>query len=146
MSDIKDLAAAIDALRAETAELKAQLAKLGDAAKPPERVKSEPHAPIDYTRGASMPPSALRDLAAAIPDSLARDLRGDAMRGNPATQSRTMLTPDRGGEVQRGSGWRAPNPISPPPGIDHCDRMVDQQDRVDRADLERRLARSVKRE
>jgi hypothetical protein len=80
----------------------------------------------------------MRDLAAAIPDTLARDLHADLARGNPINQSVAQLTPDRSGTPER--------KIEPPPGIDLMDKIMDQADAQDRADLQRRLARSVKKE
>jgi hypothetical protein len=141
--NLADLAEAIDALRAETAELKAQLAKVGGAAKPPAPIKSEPYQPIDYTSRASMDRETMKDLASAIPPDLARDLRGDLARGSPVTASVAQLTPDRPGvEVQRGSGWSAPNPLRQPEGVAICDRLVDRQDELDKLDLARRLAQA----
>jgi hypothetical protein len=135
-------------LETEMAELRARVAELEKADKPPEPVAREPHQPLDLTARATMPPAAMRDLINAVPDNLVRDIRADAARGNPITQSVAQLSQDRaGGRVQiRGSGWANPNPLSPPAGVDICDRLVDAQDRQDRADLERRLARSVRKE
>jgi hypothetical protein len=141
--------ARLAASEARVAELEA---KLAEARKPPAPTfKPEPHERFDPTARATMPPSALRDLVAAVPDRLMADLRSDALKPNPVTQSVAQLSqdrgsPDRGGVQIRGSGWREPNPLSPPPGVAICDQLVDQQDRVDRVDLERRLARSVKKE
>ena len=135
-------------LEAELATIKKQLAdlaaKLEDAGKPAAPFKREPHERIDYTARASMDGETMRDLAKAIPDSLARDLHADLARGNPVTQSQSLLSQDRvGGRVEiRGSGWAAPNPITPPPGVEICDRIMDAADAQDRADLARRLART----
>jgi len=41
--------------------------------------------------------------------------------------------------TQRRSGWQNEVPIGPPPGVHLCDRMLDQQDRMDRAELRKRL-------
>jgi hypothetical protein len=121
-------------------------AKLGEARKPAEPFKSEPYQPIDYTARASMDNETKRDLATAIPDDLARDLRADLARGNPINQSVAQLTPDRGGrgvEI-RGTGYRDAVPFGPQPGINYVDAQLDAQDQRDRRDLEMRLARSVK--
>jgi biotin operon repressor len=139
-----------DALKAEIAALKKRQteleAKLGEDKPPPPQFKPEPHRPIDYTAGATMDRETLRDLAKAIPDALARDLRADLARGNPITQSVAQLTPDRDGgrvQIQRGGGWAEPNPLRQPAGVAICDRIMDMADAQDRRDLERRLARSV---
>jgi predicted XRE-type DNA-binding protein len=130
-------------------ELKARIAKLEKASAPSAPTfKREPYAPIDYTAGATMDRETKRDLARAIPDDLARDLRADLARGNPINQSVAQLTPDRGrAQVEiRGSGWANPNPLTTPAGLDICDRLVDMQDKIDKADLQRRLARSGSKE
>jgi hypothetical protein len=112
-----DLRAEIDKLRAETAELKAELARLIDAAKPPAPMPREPYAPIDYTARASVDAETTREWAKVIPDSLARQLRDDALnRPNPVTGvTPAQLTPGGGGGVQiRGSGWQEPSPLRSP--------------------------------
>jgi hypothetical protein len=147
MSAKDDLATKLVALEKRAADLEAQLAKIATPPVPPAPFKSEPHQPVDYTRGASMDRETMRDLAAAIPDTLARDLHADLARGNPINQSVAQLTPDRSGvEIRRGSGWAPERKIEPPPGIDLMDKIMDQADAQDRADLQRRLARSVKKE
>jgi hypothetical protein len=140
-----------DELKAEIAALKKRQteleAKLGEDKPSPPQFKPEPYQPIDYTARATMDRETKRELAKAIPDDLARDLRADLARGNPITQSVAQLTPDHGGgrvQIQRGSGWAEPNPLRQPAGVELCDRIMDMADRQDRADLERRLARSVK--
>jgi hypothetical protein len=142
MSD-DDLRAEIDKLKTRQAELEAKLAGAGE---PPAPAKSEPYQPIDYTSRASMGAETMRDLASAIPDSLARDLRADLARGNPVTQSPAQLVKGGGERVQieRGTGWAAPNPITPPAGVPIMDRLMDMQDAIDKADLQRRLAGSKK--
>jgi hypothetical protein len=116
----------------------------------PTPIKAEPRAPIDYTANASMDNETKRELAKAFPPDLARQLRADLARPNPVTEAGSaQLTPDRGrGGVQivRGTGYRDAVPLGPPAGVELCDQLVDAQDRQDRADLERRLARSVKKE
>jgi hypothetical protein len=84
--------------------------------------------------------------AELVADAQALEGKLALARGNPVTQSVAQLTPDRGGEVQRGSGYRDAVPLTSPPGVAICDQLVDRQDEVDRADLALRLARSVKKE
>jgi hypothetical protein len=145
MSD-NDLKAELDRFKARTAELEAKLVKLAEVAKatklPQEPFIREPHKPLDLTANASMPWALLREMVAAVPDKLMADLRADALKPNPVTQSRTLLTPVRPGQVERGSGYRDALPLTAPPGIDLCDRQMDAQDAQDRADLARRLARA----
>jgi hypothetical protein len=136
--NVDDLRAEIAALKKRQTELEAKIAE----GKPPAPFKSEPYQPRDYTAGASMDRETKRELAKAIPDDLARDLRADLARGNPITQSPAQLTPDRDGgrvQIQRGSGWAEPNPLSAPPGVQIMDRLMDMQDAIDKRDLARRL-------
>jgi hypothetical protein len=133
-------------LEREMAQLQKQLAdlsaKLEAMGKPVTPMPREPYQPRDYTARASMDAETKRELAKAIPDDLARDLRADLARGNPITQSAAQLTPDRGSggvQIQRGSGWAEPNPLSAPPGVPIMDRLMDMQDAIDKRDLERRL-------
>jgi hypothetical protein len=135
-----DLKAEIDQLKKRQTELEAKLAEAG---KPPAPFKSEPRQPIDYTAGASMDRETTRDLASAIPPDLARDLHNDLARGNPITASQSQLPQERGGggvQIQRGDGWAKERKIEPPPGVPIMDRLMDMQDAIDKADLQRRLA------
>jgi hypothetical protein len=139
MSETDDLKADVAQLRAQTAELAAQVAKLVEAAKPSEPMAREPHQPLDLTARATMPPQAMRDLVAAVPDRLMSDLRADARKPNPVTQSVAQLTKG-GGErvqIQPGSGWVNPNPLTPPPGLNYVDQQVDAQDAIDKAERRR---------
>jgi hypothetical protein len=135
MTDNQDDLAEIDQLKKRIVELEV---KLADGPRQPQ--VREPHKPFDPTARATMPRSVLRDLVTAVPDRLMADLRSDALKPNPVTQSVAQLSPDRGGaQIVRGTGYRDAVPLGPPAGVDLCDRLVDAQDRQDRADLERRL-------
>jgi len=126
-------------LESENAELIRQ-ARLAKIAQTLERLRlAKEQAQIAAT---GMPESAVRDLAAAVPDNLLRDLQADARLPNPVTAATSML-PDRGrAQVEiRGGGWQPERKLEPPPGVSIMDKMLDAQDRADRADLERRLAR-----
>jgi predicted XRE-type DNA-binding protein len=140
-----------DALKAELAALKKRQgeleAKLAEADKPPApQFKPEPRERYDPTANFGMPRSVVREMAKAIPPDLARDLRADALKPNPVTgTSQAQLSQDRDGgrvQIQRGTGWQEPNPLSAPPGVPIMDRLMDMQDAIDKADLERRLART----
>ena len=67
----------------------------------------------------------------AVDDRLMADIVSDARRGIPQT---TSLIPDRQRSEEKP---RPPSggtvPLQPPPGIEHIDRMVAHQDRIDRA-------------
>jgi predicted DNA-binding protein YlxM (UPF0122 family) len=145
MTDNEEFEKRLAASEKRVAELEARL-----RGEQPTPIKAEPRAPIDYTANASMDAETKRELAKAFPPDLARQLRNDLARPNPVTEAGSaQLTPDRGrGGVQivRGTGYRDAVPLGPPAGVELCDQLVDAQDRQDRADLERRLARSVKKE
>jgi hypothetical protein len=123
-------------------------AKLSEARKPAEPFRREPMERIDYTAGATMDAETRRELAKAFPDSLARDLRDDALnRPNPVTGATPAQLTQGGNErvqIQRGTGWAEPNPLSAPPGVPIMDRLMDMQDKIDKADLARRLGTTVK--
>lgn len=113
--------------------LKARLEKLEKAADPPPRKQSYA-VPHDHTAGASMPASAVRAMIEAIPDHVMQGLRSDARKPNPVTQG------DPPQPQRRGSGWRESAPLTSPAGIAHVDRLVEAQDRLDRADLAMKMA------
>ena len=135
----------IEKLKAQNAELSDRIAKLEEAAKPPKPVEWTWQKP-DYTANARMPDSVLREMLAAVPESVMRELRSDAGKPNPITQASSSplsTTPSAQPQPQRrGSGWREEAPLGPPPGIDHCDRMMDEQDKIDRVELALRLAKA----
>jgi hypothetical protein len=134
----------LEKLKAQNAELSERIAKLEAAAKPAEPFKSDWRGPIDYTEGMSMGRSAMQAMIDAVPESLMRELRADARKPNPVTQASSSpltTTPSAQSQPQRrGTGWRDEIPLGPPPGIEHCDRLVDAQDRIDRTELAMRLA------
>ena len=128
----------IEKLKAQNAELSDRIAKLEEAAKPAKPVEWTWQKP-DYTANARMPDSVLREMLAAVPESVMRELRSDARKPNPITQaSSSPLTTSSSTQpqpTQRGTGWRDEIPLGPPPGIEHCDRMLDAQEAKDRAEL-----------
>jgi hypothetical protein len=127
-------------LKAENDALKDRLAKLEEQVNPPPRKQSY-SAPYDYTQGASMPASALKAMVDAIPSSVMRGIVADARKPNPVTGGPNPQ-PTNPQPQQRGSGWRDEVPISSPPGIELCDRLVDVQDKIDRAELARKIAQA----
>jgi hypothetical protein len=86
-----------------------------------------------------MPPSAIREMIAAEPRGFMRDV---ALRDARAPNSPAMI-PDnqqvRSAGGSRGTGWVDPAPLSNPPGVAQADRLMDEQDRRDRAELAQRL-------
>ena len=136
----------LEALRAELELQKKKLKDLEAKVNPPPR---EPyvHQPPDYTAGMSMPRSAMQAMIDAVPESVMRELRSDARKPNPVTQASSSLlttTPSAQSQpTQRGTGWRESAPITSPPGVALADRLVDQQDKIDRVELAERLAKAA---
>jgi hypothetical protein len=99
----------LEEIKARNAELEDRIAKLEEAAKPPEPFVPMPRIQFDPTEGASMPPSALREMMKAVPDALMRELRADARRPNPVTEassSPVTTSPSAQSQpTQRGTGW-----------------------------------------
>ena len=93
----------------------------------------------------AMPPSAVRDMA-VLDDNL---VKGIALRDARAPSSPSSTIPSArqhplGGPADvpgGGTGWQAPIPLSPPPGVSQADRLMDAQDAKDRAELIEREAR-----
>jgi hypothetical protein len=122
----------------ELDDIKKELAELKQRLDPSPRPPST-YTPRDYTEGMSMPRSAMQAMIDAVPDAQMRDIRGDARRPNAVTGA----APQPQQPVRRNTGgWIDPNPLSPPPGIKHVDRLVDEQDRIDRAELALKLMKA----
>ena len=82
----------------------------------------------------------MRRMAAVDTSGLQADLRAFQQQQRAAS---SPAEPQR----QRGSGWVEPRPLEPPPGVALADRLVDAQDKIDRAELiqrELKLARMGK--
>jgi hypothetical protein len=125
--------------------LKARVAELERAAKPPEPFTPEPWQRFDPTAGMSMPPSALRAMADAVPDSVMRDIVAHGTIPDPSGAGASgQVTAVRGpsGVYPNTSGWREATPLGPPPGVAACDRLMDEQDRRDRVELVEQLAKT----
>jgi hypothetical protein len=93
------------------------------------------------------PPSVVRDWA-VLDDNLVKGLalRDARAPTGPSSQgaipSSHQVTGVRPGGVPGGcTGWQAPIPLSPPPGVAQADRLMDAQDARDRAELIERDAR-----
>ena len=85
----------------------------------------------------------MREMVRATSGVMA-DLRADARRPNPVTEASSSTvrgTPAAQSQPQRGTGWRDEIPLSSPPGVAIADRMVDAQDRIDKAELAMKLAK-----
>jgi hypothetical protein len=142
--------------KAELEALKARIEQLELQAKPAEPVDwqkriAEHNDQIHQMREARMslatPPSVIRDFA-VLDDNLVKEiaLRDARAPTGPSSQgaipSSQQMSNVRGGNVAgSGTGWQAPIPLSPPPGVAQADQLMDEQDRRDRAELIERDAR-----
>jgi hypothetical protein len=131
----------LENLKAENAKLEDRIAILEKAAEPPKPFVREPMPTIDYTSGMSMPREAMQAMIDAIPSSVMRGIVADSRKPNPVTGGPNPQ-PTNPQPQQRGSGWRDEVPISSPPGIELCDRLVDVQDKIDQAELARKIAQA----
>jgi hypothetical protein len=70
-----------------------------------------------------------------VDDQLMKDIIGDARRGD--IHGRAAVIPQSKAsqteEPKNRSGWVEPSPLRSPEGLEHVDRLVDQQDRIDAA-------------
>jgi hypothetical protein len=130
-------------LKAELRGVKARVAELKHAAapKPAAPFVEQPWTPYDPTARMSMPASAMREMANAIPDRVVHDI---AMRDGraPTGPSSAGVVPSsqqisnvRGNVAGGGTGWSREIPLSPPPGI----HLVDAQLIAD--DVRQRMAK-----
>jgi hypothetical protein len=104
-----------------------------------------------------------RDLAAAVPDRLVKEIAADFRSYNPhpAQDPAAKVSVQGAGVVKTGDvgpqhrpidanatntgGWQEPPKVDQwkPPGLEHMDRMMDQQDAIDRAARVRELAEAA---
>jgi hypothetical protein len=88
-----------------------------------------------------MPPDAIRDMIAAEPKGFMHDV---ALRDARAPNSPAMIPSSQQRPAAEGAnrtGWRDATPIGPPPGVAQADKLMDEQDRRDRAELARKLGK-----
>jgi hypothetical protein len=132
----------------ELEALKQRVAELEAKAKPPEPFKPVPYQRFDPTERMSMPPSALQAMLAAEPRGFMRDVVRDnqAPQGRPGAIPTSQQQPSnvRAPLPSPTPGWVTAPPLSNPPGTgpgSPADRIVDEFDRRDRAELVEREAR-----
>ena len=132
-------------LKQALAEQKAEVEALKAAQpKPMPKFKPQPYQRYDPTEGMCMPPSVLREMVNAVPDHVMREV---ALRDARAPQSPSMIP--RSEQVSGdaalvpggGKGLVDPAPLSNPPGVAQADKLMDEQDRRDRAELARKLGK-----
>jgi hypothetical protein len=126
----------------ELASLKARVAELEAKATPPKPFTPEPYQRFDPTANASMPRSALLEMANALPDDVMRGIvrdnrapQGPSSQGVVPTSQQISNVRRGGGPPGGGTGWAHQVPISNPPGIAQADRLMDAQDRRDRHEM-----------
>jgi hypothetical protein len=126
----------------ELAKLKKEIADLKQRIDPPPRPPST-YQPPDYTANASMSPDTMREFGKAAGGGVYGDvMRQGLERLKQAISAPTKPAPAHEPQPQRrGSGWRDEVPLGLPPGISHCDRMMDEQDKIDKAELALKLAK-----
>jgi hypothetical protein len=124
--------------------LEARVAALEEKGKPPEEPKPfvpGPYQRYDPTANMRMPESTLREMCNAVPDHVMRGVMRDARAptGRPGMipEQPSNVRPDSG--AANTSGWRDATPIGPPPGVAQADKLMDHQDKLDRAELAQRL-------
>jgi hypothetical protein len=136
-----------DANKDELEALKQRVAELEAKAKPPEPFKSEPYQRYDPTANMTMPPSVLREMAAAVPHNFMQDVvRDNRAPTTPGTIPTSQQQPSNvhAPLPSPTPGWVTAPPLSNPPGTgpgSSADRIVDEFDRRDRAELARKLGK-----
>ena len=130
----------------ELAALRKRVEELEAKAKPAEEKKPftpAPYEPIDWTARMSMPRSAIEAMVAAEPKGFMKGVVDDnrAPTGRPGMIPSTQQGGGSGPANVPGSGtgWAREIPLSNPPGVNYADKLMDEQDRRDRAELAQRL-------
>ena len=78
------------------------------------------------------------EMMETVDDATVRSLVSD-FRGGPSQPSSIAGAPAVQHKKQGGSGWNDPLPLSNPPGVNLADRLMDQQDQIDRIRRKRML-------
>ena len=78
------------------------------------------------------------EMVETVDDATVRSLVSD-FRGGPSQPSSIAGAPAVQHKKQGGSGWNDPLPLSNPPGVNLADRLMDQQDQIDRIRRKRML-------
>jgi hypothetical protein len=131
----------------ELAALKARVEELERKNEPPKPFVPEPYQKYDPTAGMSMPPSAMRAMIAVEPKGFMRGVVHDNRA--PTTPSTIPTSQQQPSNVRaplpsQTPGWVTAPPLSNPPGTgpgSQADRIVDEFDRRDRAELIERDAK-----
>jgi hypothetical protein len=101
---------------------------------------------VDHAKQAALAAEAKRrgipeyqlEMARNVGTDAIRDLVSDFRRG--PSQPSSIAAPSKPKvEPEKGTGWSEPLPLSNPPGVDLADRLMDQQDQIDRVRRKRML-------
>ena len=84
-----------------------------------------------------MPHSAIKAMTDVVDDKLAREIVSDLRSG--VGEPGGFLGPEKTVPKERGSGWINPTPLTPPSGVEHCDRIAEHFAALDKRELEKRL-------
>jgi hypothetical protein len=137
-----DTADKIAALEKEVAALKAKVEPPKSTFVP---ISDEEHRDRMHQlreRNASVIPPWLRDACAGgVTDADCADLRQQSHRptGRPGFIPEQPSNVRGGNPPGGGTGWQNPIPLSNPPGVAQADKLMDEQDRRDKAELAQRL-------
>jgi len=135
-----EVAERVAALERELAELKAAQPKPKPEFKPESDAEhfDRMHAMRERQANTWMPPNAVREMVNAEPSGFMKEV---ALRDNRAPNHPGMIpsTQGSGAGEGRGTGWVDPVPLGNPPGVAQADKLMDEQDRRDRAELAQRL-------
>jgi hypothetical protein len=77
-----------------------------------------------------------QEMSENVGSDLIQDIVRDFRRGPPGPSS---IAGSPTVQAKQGSGWSEPLPLSNPPGVDLADKLMDQQDRIDRVKRAREL-------
>jgi hypothetical protein len=85
------------------------------------------------------------DLMRAVNDKTMADIRSDARAHAVINANRDLTTAKTNTEPERGTGWVEAKSIDSwkPPGVEYCDRMMDEADMIDKAQRVRLLTEAA---
>jgi hypothetical protein len=107
----------------EMAALKARVAELERAAKPPEPFTPDPYRKFDPTANMSMPQSTMQDMVNVGGTGVVREIAMRDGRAPTGPSSQGAIPSSQQVSNVRGSGWQAPIPLGPQPGIGLVDAL-----------------------
>ena len=130
----------------ELAALKARVEELERANKPSKPFVPEPYQKYDPTANFTLPPSAVREMAAVVPHNfmqdVVRDNRAPSRPGAiPSSQQQAGGVHSGGGAAGDGTGWSRSIPLGPSMHQRYVDAQLDAQDAKDRRELIEQKAR-----